>query len=71
VAWLPIHFVAIAGLANRPKNIRIHLAESHVRLYLFRFVSIHLELSATLVRSAPEEPAIRIRTIRPPALFGT
>src|SRR5271155_3109368 len=32
-------FVAIAGLANRPKNIRIHLAVSHVRFYLLRFNS--------------------------------
>ena len=34
-----LHFVTIAGLANRPKNIRIHLAVSHVRLYLLRFNS--------------------------------
>jgi hypothetical protein len=33
------HFVTIAELANRPKNIRIHLAVSHVRFYLLRFNS--------------------------------
>ena len=34
-----LHFVAIAGLANRPKNIRIHLAVSRVRFCLLRFNS--------------------------------
>jgi hypothetical protein len=29
----------LLGLANRPKNIRIHLAVSHVRFYLLRFNS--------------------------------
>jgi hypothetical protein len=33
------HFVAIAGLANRPRNIRIHLAVSRVRFYLLGFNS--------------------------------
>jgi hypothetical protein len=48
-----LHFVGIAGLANRLKT-----SES-IRLYpVFAFVcyvSIHLEISATVVRSAPEE----------------
>src|SRR5580692_5242495 len=33
------HFVAIAGLANRPRNIRIHLAISRVRVYPLGFNS--------------------------------
>ena len=32
-----LHCVAIAGLANSPKNIRIHLAVSRVRFCLIRF----------------------------------
>src|SRR5258708_39934014 len=55
-----LHFVAIAGLANRPKT------SEFIWLYpVFAFicyVSIHLEISATVVRSAPEELPIRIRT---------
>jgi hypothetical protein len=34
-----LHFVAIAVIANRPKNIRIHLAVSRVRRYPLRFNS--------------------------------
>jgi hypothetical protein len=39
LAWLTLKFVAIAGLANRPKNIRIHLTVSRVRFYLLCFNS--------------------------------
>src|ERR1700676_1817629 len=34
-----LHFVAIAEMANRPKNIRIHLALARVRFYPLRFNS--------------------------------
>jgi hypothetical protein len=34
-----LHFVGFAVITSRPKNIRIHLAESRVRFYPFRFNS--------------------------------
>jgi hypothetical protein len=34
-----LHFGAIAGLVNRPKDIRIHLTISRVRVHLLRFNS--------------------------------
>lgn len=49
----------IAGLAIRPKNIRIHLTVSHIRFYLLRFNSSGN--FSDVARSAPEEISKRRR----------
>ena len=58
---LPYISSGIVVIANRPKNIRIHLAIFRVRFHLLRFNFIW-EFLRRWVRSAPEELPIRIRT---------